>query len=95
MEKKLARKVQIRKLKIVAQGSGCDNFNDDDDLPNDIDLNDTYFAEEFAQLEKKEKRKKRGAHTDEEEYYKVQKEVELACLLDDHPFKKFQASENE
>lgn len=102
-EKKRARKEKIRKLKREKNQSG--DSESDDDLPDGIDLNDPYFAEEFANGEfeplkpKKSKSKKPQAHADSDQD-DTQKDLEL--LLDDDDdhkahfsLKKIQERENE
>lgn len=70
-DKKLARKQKLRELK-KAQKSGDGDVESDDDLPDGIDLNDPYFAEEFANGEfapaksKKTKGKKKQPANDED-----------------------------
>lgn len=105
-EKKRARKAEIRQLKKKQNQS--DDSESDDDLPDGIDLNDPYFAEEFANGEfapiktKKKSSKKASKHQDEddeESESEAQKDLEL--LLDDDDDKahfslqKIQERENE
>lgn len=94
--KKKARKDEIKQLK-KAQRRGDDDSGDsesDDDLPDGVDLNDPYFAEEFAsgeyaeskksskqKSEELKKKKKNNQASDDEE--NEQKEKELALLLND------------
>lgn len=114
-EKKRARKGEIRKLKKAAkQANGGDDDSqdeDDDDLPEGIDMNDPYFAEEFANGEyeapkvskKKKATKKKGGATGEgdSDNADAEAERELALLLDDDDGKahfslrKIQDTENE
>lgn len=96
---KKARKDEIKKLK-KAQRKGSDESagsESDDDLPDGIDLNDPYFAEEFATDEfadtkkpsnskKNKKLKSKKANNgsgDEDQDSDAQKESELALMLDD------------
>lgn len=109
--KKKARKVEIKKLK-KAQRKGSDASDDsesEDDLPEGVDLNDPYFAEEFAtgdfaeskksSKQKKNKLRKKMKASDEES--DGQKETELALLLNDDDnrahfsLKKIQENEND
>lgn len=95
--KKKARKEEIKKLK-KAQRKGSDasdNSESEDDLPDGIDLNDPYFAEEFASGEYAEskksnaKQKKKNETRDKanakpaDDSDAEQKEHELSLLLDD------------
>lgn len=100
-EKKRARKEEIRKLKKAAKqangGAAVDaDSEDDDDLPDGIDMNDPYFAEEFANGEfeapkvskKKVSGKKKGASTtgvaaSDGDSDDADAQRELALLLDD------------
>lgn len=91
-EKKLARKQMLRGLK-KAQKGGDASGSDDDDLPDGIDMNDPYFAEEFANGDfapakpKKTKGKKKQANngddtaTDDSDNTDNQKYLEL--MIDD------------
>lgn len=103
-EKKRARKEKVRQLKKQQNHSG--ESESEDDLPDGIDLNDPYFAEEFANGEfapvksKKSKAKKTHARNDDENGSIEQKDLEL--LLDDDDdhkahfsLKKIQERENE
>lgn len=111
--KKKARKEEIKKLKKAQKGGGdaSGNSESDEDLPDGIDLNDPYFAEEFANGEFEEvkkpsktaqkklrKNKNKGEAGDESD---DQRESELALLLndDDHrahfSLKKIQENEND
>lgn len=79
-EKRKARKVEIKRRK---KGSN----SEDDDVPDGIDMNDPYFAEEFAntdfehptkpKLDKKSKKKQLEMENDDQE----QKNAELSLLL--------------
>lgn len=98
-EKKRARKGEIRKLKKAAkQANGGaaddDGSHDDDDLPEGIDMNDPYFAEEFANGEFEErkvsKKIKSGRNKDaaiavdsDGDSGDADAQRELALLLDD------------
>lgn len=94
-EKKRARKGEIRKLKKAAKlANGDDDESDeDDDLPEGIDMNDPYFAEEFAtgefeapKVSKKIKSaSKKGAATtvDSDDDSDADAQRELALMLDD------------
>lgn len=112
-EKKKARKEEKKKLRRKHRNGGeSDNVPEtsDDDLPDGIDLNDPYFAEEFADgdfadsIDTKNKSKGKGKKrtisdtNDDDE----QKAAELALLLDDgmekkghFSLKKIQDTENE
>lgn len=111
-EKKKARKEEKKKLRRKHRNGGeSDDVQEssDDDLPDGIDMNDPYFAEEFADgdfedaidTKSKGKGKKRtlsDTKNDDEE----QKAAELALLLDDgeetkghFSLKKIQDTENE
>lgn len=112
-EKKKTRKEEKKKLRRKHRNGGDESDgvaeSSDDDLPDGIDLNDPYFAEEFADgdfadpivTKAKSKAKKRStseSKNDDEE----QKAAELALLLDDgeekkghFSLKKIQDTENE
>lgn len=105
-EKKRARKEKLRQLKKQQNESGEDDSGSEDDLPDGIDLNDPYFAEEFANGEfapvkaKTSKSKKSRAHGgDDGEDDEEQKDLELLLDDDDHrahfSLKKIQERENE
>ncbi|XP_020801760.1 pre-rRNA-processing protein esf1 [Drosophila serrata] len=91
-EKNKLRKEQRRQKQLEAKG---DDGNDSDAslVPDGIDLNDAYFAEEFAngdyappktkQQKKKNKSKGKGKTTGEEDEAQQQQERELELLLDD------------
>lgn len=100
-EKKRERKEKIRNMKKAQQ----EDIESDDDLPDGIDLNDPYFAEEFANGDfapvktKKSKSKKPQPQSDDES--DGDKKDDLALLLDDDDnkahfsLKKIQEQENE
>ncbi|XP_037024608.1 ESF1 homolog [Bradysia coprophila] len=113
-EKKKARKEEKKKLRKKHRNGGeSDDVpeSSDDDLPDGIDLNDPYFAEEFADgdfaepAQRKSTTKGKGkknttadSNNDDEE----QKAAELALLLDEgvekkghFSLKKIQDTENE
>lgn len=117
-EKKKARKEEQKKLRkkyrkgAAADDSDDDNENvdsdDEEDMPDGVDMNDPYFAEEFANgdfeapkksVKKKNKRFGNDAANSDDE----QKKAELALLLDDDDgtekqhfsLKKIQDTENE
>lgn len=108
-EKKLERKKQLRELK-KSQNEAADSGSDDD-LPDGIDLNDPYFAEEFANGDfapaktKTKAKKKQAAHTnsgdsDDDADEENQKYLELMIDDDDNDkahfsLKKIQERENE
>lgn len=103
-EKKRARKEKIRELK--KQQNGSDDSESEDDLPDGIDLNDPYFAEEFANGEfapvkskKKNSKKARAQQDDELSDSDAHKDLELLLDDDDHKahfsLKKIQERENE
>lgn len=107
-EKKREHKRKMRKLKKESNQSGhSDSDNEsEEDLPDGIDLNDPYFAEEFANDEfaptksKKSKNKKKQTKNDEDESdIEAQKDLELLLDDDDHKahfsLKKIQERENE
>lgn len=103
-EKKRARKEKIRQLKKGQNQSG-ESGSDDDDLPDGIDLNDPYFAEEFANgefepLKKKNTKSKKSHKNDGDDIESdTQKDLELLLDDDDHKahfsLKKIQERENE
>lgn len=92
-EKKKARKVEIRQRKKAAkQATGESDLESEDDLPDGIDLNDPYFAEEFANGEfetpkskgkNSNKTKKKKGNTGDSADELDEKESELKLLLDD------------
>lgn len=111
-EQKLKRK-KYRKGAANPDDSGSEiggelNSDDEEDVPDGVDMNDPYFAEEFANGEfeapkpkKKSKSKKRSDEPDSEE---ERQKAELALLLDDgdvddkrahFSLKKIQDGENE
>lgn len=113
-EKKKARKEEKKKLRKKHRNGGESDDapeSSDDDMPDGIDLNDPYFAEEFADgdfaepSQRKNKNKGKGkkntssdSNNDDDE----QKAAELALLLDDgvekkghFSLKKIQDTENE
>lgn len=103
-EKKRARKQKIRQLKKEHDQSG--DSESEDDLPDGIDLNDPYFAEEFANGEfapaksKKSKSKKQLTKNNEDgSDCDAQKDLELLLDDDDHKahfsLKKIQERESE
>lgn len=112
-EKKKARKEEKKKLRRKHRNGGesddAADVSSDDDLPDGIDMNDPYFAEEFADgefaepTERKSKGKgKKRRHSDENDSDADQKAAELALLLDDgdekkghFSLKKIQDTENE
>ncbi len=116
-EKKKARKEEKKKLRKKHRNGGESDDDDDDpetsddDLPDGIDMNDPYFAEEFADgefaepLERKSKNKGKGkkrTFSDSKDDDEDQKAAELALLLDDgvekkghFSLKKIQDTENE
>ena len=88
-EKNKKRKEERRKKKL--QTNGQDSESELDSIPDDIDMNDPYFAEEFAdgdfvdpkaKRKEKEKKQKQLKIEQEEEDEKQAKELEL--LLDDN-----------
>lgn len=103
-EKKRARKEKIRQLK--KQQNESDDSESEDDLPDGIDLNDPYFAEEFANGEfapvkskKKNTKKTRAQQDDEQSDSDGHKDLELLLDDDDNKahfsLKKIQERENE
>ncbi|KAJ6623026.1 ESF1 like [Pseudolycoriella hygida] len=111
-EKRKARKEEKKKLRRKHRNGGRsddDMESSEDDLPDGIDLNDPYFAEEFAEGDfqhpnKKQKSKNKGKKrklSDEEDADEEYKTAELALLLDDDDtkghfsLKKIQNLENE
>lgn len=113
-EKKKARKEEKKKLRRKHRNGGeSDDVaeSSDDDLPDGIDLNDPYFAEEFADgdfadpVDAKNKSKGKGKKrtiSDTNDADDEQKAAELALLLDDgvekkghFSLKKIQDGENE
>ncbi|CAD7086739.1 unnamed protein product [Hermetia illucens] len=104
-EKNKRRKEERRKKKL---GDAAENEYSSDDMPSDIDLNDPYFAEEFAKgdfqepvnKKKTKKSKSKDPENDEDEENKAK---ELQLLLDDpeegekqhFSLKKIQDAQNE
>ncbi|XP_017030523.1 ESF1 homolog [Drosophila kikkawai] len=93
-EKNKLRKEQRRQKQLEAKGGDPDDNDSDASLvPDGIDLNDAYFAEEFAngdyappktkQQKKKAKSKGKGKVNGEEDEEQRQQERELELLLDD------------
>lgn len=105
-DKKRARKEKIRQLKKKGQDESEDSGSEDD-LPDGIDLNDSYFAEEFANGEfapskTKKTKSKKGSNPHEVEESsddEAQKNLELLLDDDDHKahfsLRKIQERENE
>lgn len=107
-EKKRARKEKVRQLKKQQNQSDEGESESEEDLPDGIDLNDPYFAEEFANGEfapvksKKSKSKKSHARNDDEDDDNEEQQKDLELLLDDDDdhkahfsLKKIQERENE
>lgn len=108
-QKKRAHKEKIRELKKASKSGEQDSDEDstDSDLPDGVDLNDPYFAEEFANGEfepvnsKKNKSKKKSSknHDDDNSENDAQKDLELLLDDDDNKahfsLKKIQERENE
>lgn len=105
-DKKRARKEKIRELKKMHGQS--DNSESDDDLPDGVDLNDPYFAEEFAngkfapaKTKKSKSQEKQTNDSAKESDDNDQKQKDLELLLDDDDdkahfsLKKIQERENE
>lgn len=102
--KKLERKKQIKKEK---EGGGDEDGFSSDDIPSDVDMNDSYFAEEFdnpefkANKKSKKKNSKHHKESDSEDEEELRKRAELELLLDDDDgkehfsLKKIQDAENE
>lgn len=94
-----------RKQKNGKKTSGDEDGWSSDDLPDGIDMNDPYFAEEFAKgdfADKKKESKNKKKHRNELNSEDEQKQAELALLLDDgqddkahFSLKKIQDAENE
>ncbi|KAI8033838.1 uncharacterized protein LOC128265137 [Drosophila gunungcola] len=90
-EKNRQRKEQRRQRQIEARGGDADDDSDASMVPDGIDLNDAYFAEEFAHgdyappktKQDKKKKQKRGKANDEENAEAQQQEKELELLLND------------
>ncbi|KAH8345093.1 hypothetical protein KR059_004692 [Drosophila kikkawai] len=93
-EKNKLRKEQRRQKQLEAKGGDPDDNDSDASLvPDGIDLNDAYFAEEFAngdyappktkQQKKKAKSKGKGKVNGDEDEEQRQQERELELLLDD------------
>ncbi|KAH8289758.1 hypothetical protein KR054_010350 [Drosophila jambulina] len=88
-EKNKLRKEQRRQKQLEAKGDG--NDSDASLVPDGIDLNDAYFAEEFANgdyappktKQQKKKSKSKGKGKAEEDEEQQQQERELELLLDD------------
>ncbi|EDV45464.1 ESF1 homolog [Drosophila erecta] len=90
-EKNRQRKEQRRQRQIEARGGDPGEDSDESMVPDGIDLNDAYFAEEFANgdyappktKQDKKKKKKKGKTDGEEDVEAKQQEKELELLLDD------------
>ncbi|XP_016937091.2 ESF1 homolog [Drosophila suzukii] len=90
-EKNKQRKEQRRQRQIEARGGDPGEDSDASMVPDGIDLNDAYFAEEFANgdyeppktKKDKKKKKKRNKNDGEEDAEAKQEEKELELLLDD------------
>ncbi|XP_016976914.1 pre-rRNA-processing protein esf1 [Drosophila rhopaloa] len=90
-EKNKQRKEQRRQRQIEARGEDPGDDSDASIVPDGIDLNDAYFAEEFANgdyappksKQDKKKKKKRGKADKDEDAKAQQQEKELELLLDD------------
>ncbi|KAH8286653.1 hypothetical protein KR018_004597 [Drosophila ironensis] len=93
-EKNKLRKEQRRQKKIEAKGGDAGDDSDASSVPDGIDLNDAYFAEEFANGDyappktkakagKDKKNKKRSNGCEAEDAEQQQQERELELLLDD------------
>lgn len=109
-EKKKAHKLEMRQRKKSAKkGSEEDGSGSEDDMPEGVDMNDPYFAEEFAGGEFEEPKKKgkskkqKKADAGESGEEDGEKESELKLLLDDEDdvgkahfsLRKIQEAENE
>ncbi|XP_075154791.1 ESF1 homolog [Haematobia irritans] len=88
-EKNKKRKEERKKKKL--QAAGVDSESDLDSLPDGIDMNDPYFAEEFAngdfidpKAKRKEKQKKQKQLKAEQEEEDEKQAKELELLLDDN-----------
>ncbi|ALC49155.1 CG11417 [Drosophila busckii] len=91
-EKNKQRKEQRRRKQLERQGLDPDEApeSDNDSIPDGIDMNDAYFAEEFAtgdyapakskNSSKQKKKKQTATDTDTQQ---AEQEAELALLLDD------------
>eukprot|EP00099_Drosophila_melanogaster_P016275 NP_569906.1 uncharacterized protein Dmel_CG11417 [Drosophila melanogaster] len=90
-EKNRQRKEQRRQRQIEARGGDAGEDSDESMVPDGIDLNDAYFAEEFANgdyappktKQDKKKKKKKGKDDGEEDVEAKRQEKELELLLDD------------
>ncbi|XP_055854201.1 ESF1 homolog [Episyrphus balteatus] len=93
-EKNKRRKEERKKKKKQANGSddddGAIDSDQSDDYPDGIDMNDPYFAEEFAngdfeapKSKKKDKNKKKTKKTESDNEEEEQKAKELQLLMDD------------
>ncbi|XP_016948500.1 ESF1 homolog [Drosophila biarmipes] len=90
-EKNKQRKEQRRQRQLEARGGDPGEDSDASMVPDGIDLNDAYFAEEFANgdyeppktKQDKKKKKKRSKADGEEDAEAKQQEKELELLLDD------------
>ncbi|EDV34350.1 uncharacterized protein Dana_GF21010 [Drosophila ananassae] len=91
-EKNKLRKEQRRQKQIEAKGGDGGDDSDASSVPDGIDLNDAYFAEEFANgdyappktkasKDKKKNKKKQNGQAEDSEALQQEKELEL--LLDD------------
>ncbi|KAM7346415.1 uncharacterized protein ACRADG_006361 isoform 1-T3 [Cochliomyia hominivorax] len=88
-EKNKKRKEERKKKKL--QTNGVEEESDLDSIPDDIDMNDPYFAEEFAngdfidpKAKRKEKQKKQQQLKAEQEEEDEKQAKELELLLDDN-----------
>ncbi|KAM8719442.1 hypothetical protein ACLKA7_012059 [Drosophila subpalustris] len=91
-EKNKQRKEQRRRKKLELKGIDPDAAQDSDDssIPDGIDMNDSYFADEFAngdyekpKTSKKSKKQKHNKSTSDDMEADAQAEAQLALLLDD------------
>ncbi|XP_017086761.1 ESF1 homolog [Drosophila eugracilis] len=90
-EKNKQRKESRRQRQIAARGGDTGDDSDASIVPDGVDLNDAYFAEEFANgdyappktKQNKKKKKQRGEVDSGEDAEAKQQEKELELLLDD------------
>ncbi|XP_068141375.1 ESF1 homolog [Drosophila tropicalis] len=88
-EKNKQRKEQRRQRQIEANGGVNGDNSDSDSIPDGIDMNDAYFAEEFASGDyqpaktKKSTKKQKNKTNRELDEDEQKQEQELALLLDD------------
>jgi len=85
-QKYLQKKKEKKKNRKNAKKASEDNLESDDEIPDGVDMNDPFFAEEFGKEFKKEKtkdkKKKKRKHTDDVEDLEVPENKALDLLVD-------------